>query len=163
MKLEFRAVNRDNFRAMLALKVHPGQERFVASPGKSLAGCYVRAFGDEFEHLPHLIFDGEVAVGYVTIVSNPTSRDEYWIDDILIDADYQGKGYGRAATAMALRLILTRYPQCESIRLTCYVGNDVAAHVYESLGFRKNGRLHEEFREPEYELIAPALDQYRPV
>ena len=146
---------------MLALKVNPHQQTFVASPTKSLATCYARAFGDEFEHLPHLIYADETAVGYVTIVCNPASSDDYWIDDIMIDASQQGKGYGRVAVEMTLRMILARYPQCESIQLTCFNGNDVAARLYESLGFRKTGRLTEEFNEPEYALRSPDIDRYR--
>lgn len=161
MKLVFQPIDRSNYRAMLALKVRPGQETFVASPAKSLAVCYARAFGEEFDHVPHLICDGDLAVGYVTIACNAASSGDYWIDDILIDAAHQGKGYGRIAVDMTLRMILARYPQCEAIRLTCFEGNHVAARIYESLGFRRTGQLHEEFKEPQYALVRPELDQFR--
>ena len=161
MKLAFRPVDRDNWRAMLALKVHPEQSTFVASPARSLAICYVGAFGPEYEHLPHVICDGDDVIGYVTIACDPNSRDEYWIDDIMIDAPQQGKGYGRAAIEMTIRMIVARYPRCETIRLTCFCANHVAARIYESLGFRKTGRLTEEFKEPEYALSGPALVRFR--
>src|SRR5579885_1848263 len=90
-------IDRSNYRAMWRLKLKPEQQTFVSPPAWSLARCYVRAFGDEFEHLPHLIqADGEV-VGYATIACNPDSDEDYWIDDIMIDASQQGRGYGRAA------------------------------------------------------------------
>jgi diamine N-acetyltransferase len=160
-RIEFRGVDRTNYRAMLALEVHPTQETFVASPGKSLANCLVRAFGDEFEHIPHVICAADEVVGYVTIACNPSSKDDYWIDDILIDVSQQGKGYGRIAVEMTLRMILARYPQCAAIRLTCFTSNHGAARIYENLGFRKTGKLHEEFGEPEYALTGTALDAFR--
>ncbi len=161
MKLAFRLVDSSNWRAMLALKVHPEQATFVASPARSLSICYVRAFGLEYEHLPHVICDGEDAIGYVTVACDPNSNDEYWIDDIMIDASRQGNGYGRAAIEMAIRMIVERYPRCATIKLTCFRANHIAAHIYESLGFRKMGKLNEEFNEPEYALGGPALARFR--
>ena len=161
MAIVFRPLDRANFQAMLKLKVHPEQATFVAPPSKSIAICYTRAFGDDFDHVPHVIFDDETAVGYVTIACNPSSREDYWIDDILIDASHQGKGHGRVAIEMTIRMILTRYPQCETIQLTCFDGNDVAARIYESLGFRKTGKRNEEYDQPEYALTAPAIDRFR--
>lgn len=146
---------------MLALKVHPEQATFVASPARSLAICYVGAFGPEYENLPHVICDGDDVIGYVTIACDPNSRDEYWIDDIMIDASQQGKGYGRVAIEMTIKLILARYSRCETIRLSCFRANHVAARIYESLGFCKTGRLTEEFKEPEYALSGPVLARFR--
>jgi diamine N-acetyltransferase len=161
VKLAFRRVDASNWRAMLALKVHPEQATFVATPAKSLSICYVGAFGPEYDHVPHVICAGDEAIGYVTIACDPNSRDEYWIDDIMIDAPQQGKGYGRAAIEMTIRMIVERYPRCETIRLTCFRANHVAERIYESLGFRKTGRLTEEFNEPEYALDGPALARYK--
>jgi diamine N-acetyltransferase len=161
VKLAFRPVDASTWRAMLALNVHPEQATFVASPAKSLSICYVGAFGPEYEHLPHVICNGDDVIGYVTIACDPNSRDEYWIDDIMIDASQQRRGHGRAATEMTLRMILERYPRCETIRLTCFRANHVAARIYESLGFCKTGKLNEEFNEPEYALSGPALAKFK--
>jgi diamine N-acetyltransferase len=163
VKLAFRPVDASNWRAMLALKVHPKQATFVATPAKSLSICYVGAFGPEYEHLPHVICDGDDVIGYVTIACDPNSRDHYWIDDIMIDVLQQGKGYGRAAIEMTVQMIVERYPRCDTIRLTCFRANRVAARIYESLGFCQTGRLTEEFDEPEYALTGAALTRFRQV
>jgi RimJ/RimL family protein N-acetyltransferase len=47
----------------------------------------------------------------------------------MIDASQQGKGCGRVAIEMTIKLILARYPRCETIRLTCFRANHVAARV----------------------------------
>lgn len=160
VRVELRPLDRSNFRAMLALKVRPGQEVFVAPPAKSIAASYVRQYGDQFEYAPMLICDGTRVVGYVTTACDPNSRDEYWIDDIMIDAAEQGRGYGRAAVCASLRMIVARYPGCRAVRLTCHRDNRVAAALYRSIGFRE-ARLNPREQQPEFELAGAALDAYR--
>jgi diamine N-acetyltransferase len=150
-----------NWREMVALKLREEQEIFVAPPVKSLAMCYVRAWGDEYDYLPFVIRDDNSVVGYVTLVCDPLSADDYWIDDIMIDASHQGKGYGRGALNLVLRLIAGKYPRCEKIRLTCFRGNFNAAALYLSVGFVKTGRFTPEFGEPEYALSGDPLDKFR--
>ncbi len=84
----------------------------------------MRKYGDQYEYSPMVISDGDIIVGYVTLVCDPTSFDDYWIDDIVIDGIYQGRGYGRAAMKAVLELMQKRYSKCRVIRLTCFRGND---------------------------------------
>jgi diamine N-acetyltransferase len=162
MALRLNPVDASNWRAMINLEVRSDQESFVAAPIKSLAMCYVRAWGDEYDYRPFIINDEQFeTIGYVTIVADPKSADDYWIDDIMIDAGHQGKGYGRSALDLTLRHIVKAYPNCAKIRLTCFRGNDNAAALYESVGFVRTGRLHPEFGEPEYALSGTALKKYR--
>ena len=160
VRVEFKQLDRTNFLRMLTLQVGPGQERFVATPAKSIAASYVRQYGDNFVYDPRVICDGDRVVGFVTTFCDPATADEYWIDDILIDAAEQGKGYGRAAMLEVLRLIPASYPQCRAVRLTCFHGNEVAAALYRSLGFREIG-VNELNGEPDYELSGAALEAFR--
>jgi len=161
MALRLEAADKTNWREMIALKLREGQEKFVAPAIRSLAMCYVRAWGDEYDYLPFVIRDDNAVLGYVTLVCDPESADDYWIDDIMIDASQQGKGYGRIALDIVLRLIASKYPHCEKIRLTCYRDNLNAAALYLSVGFVKTGRVTPEFEEPEYALSGPALEKFR--
>jgi diamine N-acetyltransferase len=161
MKVTLRPADRSNWRAMVGLQLKPKQNGFVSPPAWSLARCYVRFYGDDFEHLPHLIYAGSEAVGYSTTVCNPASERDYWIDDIMIDAAQQGRGYGRAAVVETVKMILCRYARCRTVRLTCFRTNTAAAKLYLSLGFLKMGVDDEEFGEPNYELAGAALDTYR--
>src|SRR5882724_12909190 len=150
MALHLESADRSNWREMVELKLRDEQEIFVAPPVKSLAMCYVRAWGDEYDYLPFVIRDGNSTetnsiVGYVTLVCDPLSVDDYWIDDIMIDASHQAKGYGREALDVVLRFIAAKYPRCEKIRLTCFRGNVNAAALYLSVGFVTTGRLTPEF------------------
>lgn len=157
------AVDRGNWLVMRALKLKPEQETFVSAPVVSLARCYIRIFGDRFEYHPMLIMDGETAVGYVTPVCDPKTERDYWIDDIMIDAAHQGRGYGRGAMEKALRFILERYPQCRGVQLTCFIGNHNARALYESIGFHPTGAVDEEFGQPNYILEGAALEKWRKV
>jgi diamine N-acetyltransferase len=150
--VQLKPVDRDNWRAMVRLTTRPGQEHFVSSPAWSLAGCYVRKYGDNYEYSPMVICDGDTIVGYVTLVCDPASFDDYWIDDIVIDAIYQGRGFGRAAMKVILAMLPKRYPKCRTIKLTCFRGNDSAAALYKSLGFEPTGEMDPMFHEPNWAL-----------
>jgi len=78
----------------------------------------------------------------------------------MIDATYQGRGYGRAAVIETVRMILRRYPQCRAVQLTCFRANYTVAKLYLSLGFTETG-LDDEFGEPNYQLNGTALNIYR--
>ena len=159
VRVQLKPVDRDNWRAMVRLKTRPGQEHFVSTPAWSLSSCYVRKYGDNYEYTPMVIADGDTIVGYVTLVCDPASFEDYWIDDIMIDAIYQGHGYGRAAMKLVLAMLQQRYRKCRTIKLTCFRGNDNAAALYKSLGFELTGELDPMFKEPIYTL---ALKPPRP-
>ena len=146
---------------MWRLTLKPEQQGFVSPPAWSLARCYVRVFGDQFEHRPHLIYVDHVPVGFSTIACDPLSAEEYWIDDIMIDEHHQGNGYGRAAVIESIKLILRRYPQCRGIQLTCFRANTNAAALYLSLGFVLTGDNDPVFDEPNYKLSKGALESFR--
>jgi diamine N-acetyltransferase len=154
-------VDRRNYHKLFTMQPRPEQISFVTPPRWTLARCYVRLFGDNFEHLPHLIRAGDEIVGYATTVCDPNSPENYWIDDIMIAAEHQGKGYGRAAMVKVLKMIAARYPRCQAVQLTCFRTNTNAAALYTSLGFEPTGGVDEEFGEPNYKLSGPALAKFR--
>jgi|SRR5580692_7200749 diamine N-acetyltransferase len=159
VQLQLNPVDRDNWRAMVRLQTRPGQEHFVSPAAWSLAGSYVRRYGDHYEYSPMVIKDGDTVVGYVTLVCDASSFDDYWIDDIMIDAIYQGRGYGRAAMKLVLAMLQQRYLKCRTIKLTCFRGNDNAAALYLSLGFEMTGEVDPMFKEPVYSLTVKPLRQ----
>jgi diamine N-acetyltransferase len=161
MNLALVPIDRGNYRALFRMQLRPGQESFVSPPRWTLARCYVRIFGDNFEHLPHLIRAGETTVGYVTTACDPDSADGYWIDDIMIAAEHQGNGYGRASVVETIRMIVRRYPRCRGVQLTCFRANTGAAALYASLGFEPTGGVDGEFGEPNYILRGAAFEKFR--
>lgn len=154
-------VDRRNYHKLFTMQPRPEQTSFVTPPRWTLARCYVRLFGDAFEHLPHLVVAAGQVVGYSTTACDSASADDYWIDDIMIDAEHQGRGYGRAAVAATIRMIAARYPRCRAVQLTCFRANTAAAALYKSLGFELTGGVDEEFGEPNYSLSGAALAKFR--
>ena len=161
LKVILEPIERGNFLKLFNMQLRPEQTKFVTPPRWTLARCYVRFFGDNFEHLPHLIRAGDEVVGYATTACDPNSADNYWIDDIMIAAEHQGKGYGRAAMVEVLRMIVARYRRCEAVQLTCFRTNTNAAALYVSLGFEATGGVDEEFGEPNYKLSGESLAKFR--
>jgi len=161
MEVTLAKIDRSNWLAALELKILPEQRAFVATPIFSLAAALVRRWCDGCVYSPHLICDGAKAVGFVCTVCDPLTTDEYWIDDILIDARYQRYGYGRAAMAEVIRLILCDYPRCATVKLSCHVDNEHAARLYLSMGFRTTGQLNAVSGHPNYALTGGALSAYR--
>lgn len=158
-KVSLESVDRANYRALFRMQLRPEQESFVTPPRWTLARCYVRMFGDNFEHLPYLIrAPGGDVIGYATTACDPASDDDYWIDDIMIDATHQRMGFGRAALREVISMIAARYLRCRGVRLTCFRANLNAAALYRSLGFEPTGDVDPEFSEPNYILRGPALD-----
>ena len=154
-------IDRTNVRAMVLLELKPEQRAWVSGPAWSLARCYVKFFGDNFEHTPRIIERGGQIVGFATIACDPASETDYWIDDIMIDHRFQGRRYGRAAILETLHAITKRYPLCRGVQLTCFRANTLAAKLYLSLGFVPTGAVDDEFGEPTYILKGAALEQYR--
>ena len=154
-------IDRSNYRKLFHMQLRPEQVTFVTPPRWTLARCYAKQFGDEFEHLPHLIRAADEVVGYVTTACDRNSADDYWIDDIMIDAEHQGKGYGRAAMLAVIKMIVARYPQCRGVQLTCFRTNTSAAALYQSLGFEPTGSVDQEFGEPNYKLSGEAFASFR--
>lgn len=161
MKLTLRKIQRTNWREAIDIRLDPGQESFVSSPVKSLVGAYVRQHGDQYDYAPMGIYAGETIVGYVSTLCDSSSKEDYWIDDIMIDVRYQGKGLGRAAVAETIGHILQTYPQCEAIKLSCHRNNRVAATLYKSMGFELTGELNAMTGEPNYQLSEAAMRRYR--
>ena len=161
MQITLIPIDRSNYRALWRLQLKPEQRSFVSPPAWSVTRCYVKAFGEEYEHRPHLISADGAIVGFSTIVCDPRSQEEYWIDDIMIDASQQGRGYGRTAVMETLRTIVKRYPQCRAVKLTCFRANTNAAALYLSLGFEKTGETDPVFDEPIYRLSGSRLDELR--
>jgi diamine N-acetyltransferase len=100
-------VTPDNFDAAIGLSVRPDQEDLVAPVVKSLAEAYL------YREMawPRLIYDGEVPVGFVMAFldapwTDGGTRSGLW--RLNIDAERQGKGYGRFAVEAVCAELRTR-------------------------------------------------------
>jgi diamine N-acetyltransferase len=148
--ITLRKITLDNRRDIFKLEVSEDQRRFVASNLSSVASSYVLATngGHPF---PLAIYADEQPVGFVLISYGitgyelPTIADNnYCIMRLMIDKQYQNRGYGREAMLKILAFIRT-FPAGPAH--LCWISykndNAPAKQLYESFGFRDNGEIIE--------------------
>ena len=139
MTVTLRPVTRQEFSAVVAMAVAPGQEGFVASNLRSLAQSAV-----EPEWTPLVIAAGEAGeelVGFA-MFGHDEASDQWWIIRFMIDAAQQGRGYGKAALRALLDLMVTRHG-CRQIYLGYEPDNVIAAQLYARAGFVPTGEIED--------------------
>lgn len=134
--IQLKPVDRDNFKAVLKLSVSEDQKRFVASNAFSLAQAYAQP-----ECTPLAVYSDDELVGFVMYAMD-TDDKEYCIYRVMIAVEHQGKGYGRAAMARLIEHI--REDRSHHVIYISFVPENAPTRtLYESLGFRPDGRIIE--------------------
>ena len=134
MTVHLEPITHHNLHECLRLHVGPGQQHFVPANIVSLVQAYV-----EPAFVPRAIYDGDQMVGFVMYGRDPESEQD-WIVRMMIDARYQGHGYGRAGLLLALEA-LRSHPGGRGIRVGYRPEDLEAARLYASVGFRPTGTL----------------------
>lgn len=131
MPVTLREITKDNWRHCIRLDPGPVGRNFIPSNLYALAES---KFTPSF--IPLGIYVGSVMVGFVMYNTQPEADGSYRIYSMMVDAGYQGKGYGTAA----LRLVLERLrqlPPCTTVSLEYDRANERAARLYRRCGFRE--------------------------
>jgi len=132
--ITLREITPENWEAILKLAVRDDQKNFVASNLYSLAEAKVFP-----EHVPLAIYAGEQPVGFL-MYTFERDRKEWWIFRLMIVANEQGKGYGRAAMQQAVARMRAQ-PGCRQIFISFEPENAPAEQLYRSLGFLPNDEI----------------------
>jgi len=132
MAVTLREITMANFKECLGLKLKPGQENFVASNLYSLAEA--KADGVS---IPLAIYSDDTMVGFTMFWYDEKNCKGY-IDRLMVDERYQGKGYGRAAMIDVVER-LKAFPGCREIQVSFVHDNIAADKLYASLGFVRTG------------------------
>ncbi len=132
--IQLRPIDRDNWLAVVKLRVSESQKDFVAANVYSLAQAKAQP-----ECVPLAVYDGDEPVGFVMYCLDEDDK-EYWIYRLMIDKAHQGKGYGR----QAMKLVLAEIAKDERhhrVFISFEPDNAAARSLYESMGFRPDGRF----------------------
>ena len=85
------------------------------------------------------IYDRGMLIGFAMYGYFPEpAPGQVWLDRLLIDKKYQGKGYGKRVVLALLDRLRTEY-SCDTIYLSVYETNSHAIHLYQQIGFHFNG------------------------
>ena len=148
--LRLEKINGKNVWNILKLSVNNSQREFVASNEISIIEAYTAITANGYAY-PFGIYDGDIPVGFLMIGFD---KDDYWEDApdvatgnynlwrLMIDKNYQQKGYGRQSVKLALDFIKT-YPcgPAEYCWLSYEPENQIAKELYASYGFVETGDM----------------------
>lgn len=137
--LERRAVTRETLTPLLRVKTRPDQDHLVAPNAVTIAQAAYEPGGHVWG-----LWDGETAVGLLAmldpheaILEGGDDPDGAYIWRLLIGAEFQGKGYGRAAIGLALAQ--ARSWNLPRVATSVVDSPDSNIGFYEHLGFRRTG------------------------
>lgn len=133
MTVSLREITADTLTAILQLKVADQQKGLVADNAKSIAQSH-------FEPLSWFrgVYADDEAVGFVLLLA-PKDEPIWYVWRLMIDADAQGKGYGRAA--MELVIDGARKSARERVVLSHQELPGHAGPFYAALGFEPTGEV----------------------
>jgi diamine N-acetyltransferase len=129
MTVTLEHITQHNWVACINLGVTEEQmERHAVAPNvKSLAQAYAEPWWT-----PLGIYDDNTMVGFVMYGRRPGSAINY-ILRLMIDARYQGRGYGKAALTAVIDLI--RQQDSGEIQLDYDPNDPIAVRLYTGIGF----------------------------
>lgn len=126
----------DLWYAVVECHLLPGQEDFVNPAGFSIGRAYLHPE----DHYPCVILDGRgERIGYIVLREWLGDGEAYsW--SYYLDGDSQGRGYGKAAAELAVKLLKAAAPDA-SIKLSTEQDNVRAQKLYQSVGFRLSDEM----------------------
>jgi diamine N-acetyltransferase len=134
MDVTLREITMESFRECIKLEVAEDQKGFVASNVFSLAEAKADGVSN-----PLSIYADDRMVGFIMYDFAPEEGRGY-ISRLMVDARFQGKGYGRAAMSQIIDQ-LKEIPECREIQTSFAPANAVAERLYASLGFERTGAV----------------------
>ncbi|MGV2941379.1 GNAT family N-acetyltransferase [Mesobacillus sp. LC4] len=124
----FKNIDETNEYKVRNIRLKSGQEKFI----ETVDECLKEANTYQEWH-PVAIYSDEEIIGFAMYGSFGPNKDT-WIDRILIDEKYQGKGYGKMAMKKLIDLVSKEYG-VNVIYLSITEENRTAYSLYKSIGF----------------------------
>ena len=132
--VELREVSKDDVRAICRLAVAPTQMSFVAPNAISFAEALF-----EPKAWYRAIYADGTPVGFA-MLSIDRDEPEYYLWRFMIDALYQGRGYGRVAVGLIVDFVRT-LPNAHELLVSWVPADGGPELFYRSLGFVPTGAV----------------------
>lgn len=131
--VELRAITKENYEAVLALKVSDEQRAYVPTVTEALAQAWVY-YNTAF---PFAVYAGGEPVGFI-MLGYYEEKDQYTVWKFLIDKRHQRRGYGKEALRLAIKWLREKFG-VQEVFLGCAHSNHAAEGLYASVGFVRTG------------------------
>ena len=146
--LRLEKISGRNVWDILKLSVKEEQKSFVADNAVSIIEAYTATQANGFA-FPFGIYDDSVPVGFLMIGfgadddwddAPEIAKGNYSLWRLMIDREYQGRGFGRTAVGLALDFIRS-FPcgKAAYCWLSYEPDNTAARNLYRSFGFEETG------------------------
>ncbi len=136
--VSLRELSLENIKAVLALKVTKEQKKvYPRSNGYSIDEGHFPP--DDDPVWMRAIYAGDTPVGFL-MTSEIPENGEYFLWRIMVDAKYQGMGYGRRAVELLIERI-KRNGNAKELVTSHLNGDKDAGGFYEKLGFKYTGEI----------------------
>ena len=137
--VSLRPISESNRRAVEALRVSRGQERFVSNVVESLVEADEEPDG---RALPWAVYADETPVGFVMISDEVGSPDyiPHYLWKLFIDERYQRRGYGAATLDLIVEYFRGR-PGVDALWTSAGQGEGSPIAFYERYGFEQTGDI----------------------
>jgi len=129
-----REITKDGLWPILELKVHPHQEKYVATNAISIAQAHFSP-----EAWFRAVYADETPVGFAMLHDEPDA-DHVHLWRFMIGADHQGPGFGQRAIELLPEHARAR-PGTQRFKLSYNEGEHEPRGFYEKLGFAATGEI----------------------
>jgi diamine N-acetyltransferase len=138
--VSLRPLTDSNRQAVEALRVSPGQERFVSGVAASLREA---AEHPDAHALYWAVYAEDTPVGFVMIADEVAAPDyiPHYLWKLLIDERYQRQGFGTATLDLIVGYFRGR-PGVEVLTTSAGQGDGSPIAFYERYGFARTGEAH---------------------
>lgn len=128
-----REITKETLQGILQLNVAEPQKHFVAANAVSIAQAYFEREKAWFRG----IYADETPVGFLMLYDDPVTP-EYFLWRFMIDARYQGCGFGKRALELLIDHVRSR-PGASELSVSCVPGEGSPCPFYEKMGFQYTG------------------------
>lgn len=135
--VSLRPITSTNVREILDLRVSPEQEKFVAPNAYSLSEALF-----EPKAWYRAVYADETPVGFI-MMEEDQEKGKYYLWRFLIDAKYQGKGYGYQAIQLLIERV-RQLPNAREMTLSYVPDLHSPQPFYQKLGFVDTGEADED-------------------
>jgi diamine N-acetyltransferase len=135
-EVTLREVTKDTVYAVCKLQVAEHQREYVANNAFSIAQAHF-----EPKAWFRAIYADETPVGFLMLTDDPDAP-KYYLWRLMVDAGYQGNGFGDRAIKLLAEYVRTR-PAARELLVSYHPGPHSPRDFYLKQGFHDTGRVEE--------------------